>query len=63
MNCPYCGKEMEFGYLHSGREPVIWSPKEFKLFAVSGKKDELLVRYGDISSEAYICKNCRILKY
>ena len=54
---------MEFGYLHSGREPVIWSPKEFKLFAFSGKKEELLVRYGDISAEAYICKSCRILKY
>ena len=64
MTCPCCGKEMEFGYLHSGGAPVIWSSKEFKLlFPASGKNEELLVRYGDISSEAYICKTCRILKY
>ena len=34
MNCPYCGKEMELGYIQS-RDGVAWSDKEHMVKALS----------------------------
>ena len=33
MNCPYCGKEMEKGYIHS-RDCVVWRTKKSVLPAL-----------------------------
>lgn len=65
MKCPYCGKAMEVGYIHNGRNPVQWIP--------AGKKPPLLAFSSDYvecknefsmagyRAEAFYCSTCRIL--
>lgn len=60
--CPYCGNEMQRGYLQSGK-PIIWAKDEKALtFQVSGD-NEYTVSHGLLEgcyAETYFCKNCDI---
>lgn len=56
MNCPKCGKKMESGWVHGGKQ-MLWSPKQDKLLLVKGKEDVLLIQDGP--PPAFICKECR----
>ena len=63
MNCPYCGKEMQLGYIQS-RDGVTWSDKEYAIKALAtlhpgsislanGVEDKNTAVY------AYRCADCK----
>ena len=57
MRCPYCGKEMEFGYITSGH-PFLWGPtKEFGAF-LQGRIRLSKGFWNGCSCEAYVCHEC-----
>ena len=59
MNCPYCGKEMESGYL-SSRSPVFWSEDVSGLPIPTQQTDVLLGKaLGLLRPRAYLCRVCR----
>lgn len=63
MKCPYCGKEMEMGYIQS-RDGVAWTPKKRCFPILSGlHKDtvSLVNGAGDYSEcvYAYKCGDCK----
>ncbi len=63
MQCPYCGKEMEEGYL-SSRSPVFWSegvsglpiPTRSGEFLLGGKLAGLISR-----PKAHLCRDCGVV--
>ena len=66
INCPFCGNEMEFGYVQSG-DPITWrkTPAAFGGFAwLTG---EVLTldnsAYSGSLIEANRCKNCKIVMF
>ncbi len=61
MKCPYCGKEMDKGYVQSAR-PVIWSLKKKVLMFTATKPDDFTISKGywnGCFAEAYHCPNCK----
>ena len=63
MRCPYCGKEMELGYIQC-RDGVRWSKNKFFVAALSGIcKSATSLKNGasDNSSAvyAYKCSSCK----
>lgn len=59
--CPYCGAEMQLGYLQCG-QPIMWSQEE-KLAFVIRSENEYVVSHGLLEgcyAETYFCKNCDI---
>lgn len=42
MNCPYCERKLEYGYIYGDRYALKWLPKSVKLklgvFAIGGQK-------------------------
>lgn len=63
MNCPYCGKEMELGYIQS-RDGVTWSDKEYAIKALATLRPRsisLANGVGDKSTAvyAYRCDDCK----
>ena len=65
MKCPYCGREMEQGYLH-GHPQTIWSPKKTRFTTLLGEGDIPILR-GLLTSKtpANACRVCHkiILDY
>lgn len=60
--CPYCGSEMQGGYLESGK-PIIWAKDEKTLTFQAGGDNEYVVSHGLLEgcyAETYFCKNCDI---
>ena len=59
MNCPYCGKEMESGYL-SSRSPVFWS-EDVSGFPIPTQQTAALLgkALGLLRPRAYLCRVCR----
>ena len=59
MKCPYCGNEMERGYLY-GRPRTIWTPKKTRFTTLLGEKDILLIgrRLFEDKTPADICRTC-----
>lgn len=60
MNCPYCEKEMEKGYIDQSdfRFPLEWYPAERKTgFFASNKRNVRLAYGGNVT--AYHCGNCK----
>lgn len=59
MNCPYCGGEMEKGYVKTSH-PVVWSKnKRRKIFDT--EDDVFLTDFGLFSSKnenSYLCRSC-----
>ena len=61
MKCPYCGKEMEKGYVQSAR-PVIWSRNKKKLLFTATAADDFTISEGYLNgcfAEAYHCSKCK----
>lgn len=68
MNCPYCQAEMKLGYLHNGRQPIEWVPKDHK---ATGWADQLSGHgipfqnnksfWSGYRAPAFYCPTCRIV--
>ena len=62
MNCPYCQKPMEAGYLSSG-SPVFWS-EAVSGFPVPTQQSDVPLggKLGLVARpRAFLCRNCRIV--
>lgn len=62
MNCPYCNKEMEKGYIDQTdfRFPLEWYPanRETVFSVIVSKKRNVRLTY-DGHVKAYRCENCK----
>ena len=45
MKCPYCGEEMQTGYLQSAR-PVLWSPQKKKMMFLASEMEDVRITEG-----------------
>ena len=71
MKCPYCGGEMQVGYIPNGSQPVQWIPEgEKPAFWAYSKAEHgvslinrfsWLKAYGSYCAEAHYCSECRIV--
>ena len=62
MNCPYCGKPMQMGYLQSAR-PFFWGPEKHSFF-FAASKGEVKVSEGlwdGCYAESWYCVDCHKL--
>ena len=59
MNCPYCDKEMEKGYIDQTdfRFPLEWYPANREPGLLASKKRNVRLSYGG-NVKAYRCKDC-----
>ena len=63
MNCPYCGKLMQMGYLQSSRR-FIWSPEKKEDIFVASKKTDIAFRgsvWEGCYAESWYCIECKKL--
>ena len=60
MKCPICGKEMEKGYIQSGRT-AFFTTKKKHVFFVAGSQDVVLTEdnFTCPTGDAYNCKECK----
>lgn len=60
MNCPYCSKEMEKGYIDQTdfRFPLEWYPANGETKVFVSKKRNIRLTYGG-SVKAYRCERCK----
>ena len=70
MNCPYCGKEMQAGYIPNGGQPVQWIPagERPSFFSFSAAKNAIRlvkqfapIRANGYKAQAYCCTDCKIV--
>ncbi|MBQ2776600.1 MAG: MarR family transcriptional regulator [Peptococcaceae bacterium] len=69
MKCPYCSKEMMYGSIYNGRNPIHWIPNDSKpsVLAFKTAKNSVILRHqtasvlNGYSAEAYYCADCRIV--
>lgn len=61
MNCPNCGKQMEYGHLAAGGYRILWTRKEVKMSGWPGGDDILLqnLNFGKNKTRAWLCRQCR----
>jgi len=62
--CPYCGKELEKGYIQSPR-PISWLPRKVKMFTRANftEKGAIVLSEGsELSAPCAIAYNCNICK-
>ena len=61
MECPFCAKPMEHGYIQS-RMPVIWCPKKkYGPLMVPGNPGDIGVTgegLGGCFADAWLCRSC-----
>ena len=61
--CPWCGQEMEIGYLIGGRDPVRWVKERPRAFHLMAFEDALVVNDegGWLTSykTAWLCRPCK----
>ena len=67
MDCPKCGKEMNFGTIKS-KSIIFWTENSNKLISLPGKKDVWLYSPNDFGQDAppaWLCNECKtvILEY
>lgn len=70
MNCPYCNKEMQSGYVQC-RDGLYWTPKKQKVAALSGMGKGAIAIGNDKGymansyATAFHCENCKtvIIQY
>lgn len=64
--CPWCGRDMEQGYLYTGRDSIVWYPGVYRTAWISRDKtgafrvdtvgsDTIFARY----AVAWSCKGCK----
>ncbi|MFR8172688.1 MAG: PF20097 family protein [Marvinbryantia sp.] len=64
--CPYCGKELEKGYIQSPR-PISWLPRKIKMFTGANftEKGAVILSEGSVLSApcviAYNCSSCKAI--
>ena len=61
MQCPYCGNEMERGFVQSAR-PVFWSPEKKKVFFKPSLQEDFEISEGFWNgsfAESHFCRNCK----
>ncbi len=62
MNCPYCGNEMEVGYIAGGKE-AYWfkNDRGFALFPSKAKGDIVIAGawIGSSDYNSYLCRKCK----
>lgn len=69
MKCPYCGTEMQKGYLHDHSQPVQWIPEGKKPSAWKGVPAKEGITLGEGSlwdwdgyrADAFYCPTCKIV--
>lgn len=70
MKCPYCQKEMQFGYLQNGSQPVQWLPDGEKpsMFSFSKAENgvELVNKFAPLKANGYkaeanYCPACKVV--
>lgn len=70
MKCPYCGMEMQAGYIPGGCQPVQWLPEGNRPplfhFAVAEHGVALANQFEPLKAngyraQAHYCSNCRIV--
>ena len=63
MNCPYCGCEMEKGYITSDARSIAWRKENFESAIVSKNSDGVQLSKKFIGActidNSYCCKNCK----
>ena len=63
MECPYCKKEMQKGFIN-GRDSIRWYPEGVEPWAVADDSTVCLAKVGIISaahSESWYCEDCRMV--
>ena len=63
MNCPYCGKQMQTGYLQSSRR-IIWSPEKKEGIVMASNEGDINFPSGIINGscvESWHCAGCKKL--
>ena len=63
MNCPYCGKPMQSGYLQSGQR-MIWSPEKKEGVHLPGGETDFYISKGfwnGCYAESWYCVDCNKL--
>lgn len=60
MNCPYCAKEMESGYLRSGSGyELLWTEEPFKMTSLPTGNDFFVCKASDVYRPiAHLCRAC-----
>ncbi len=61
MLCPYCGVEMDKGFVQSVRR-IFWTRKRKKMFWVPNSSKGDITISGEMNGwakESYFCKNCK----
>ena len=61
MLCPYCGEEMDKGFVQSAR-PIFWSVEKKKMFYLpSETKGDISIAKGGNGcvKESYLCRKCK----
>ena len=67
MKCPYCGEEMQSGFVPTDMIPAQWIPdgKKQSLFKLNYAKDSIKIVYENtafgIHAKADYCKTCGIV--
>ena len=70
MKCPYCGKEIQAGYIPNGGQPVQWIPDGKKpsifSFSVAEEGISLVNQYKPVKTngykaDAHYCSNCKVV--
>ena len=60
MNCPYCTREMENGYLRGNNSyELLWTEEPFKLTSLPTGNDLYLCKASEITRPmAHLCRAC-----
>ena len=60
MNCPYCAKEMETGYLRGGSGyELLWTEEPFKMTSLPTGNDFFVCKASDgYCPIAHLCRAC-----
>jgi len=63
MQCPYCKKPMEAGWLTAGGRPILWTTEPRSFTAIPANQDVLLQPAAIFTRKnktaAYLCRDCR----
>ncbi len=63
MNCPYCGTQMQKGFLQSG-QGFIWSPEKKEDIFIASKETDIDFRgsiWKGCHAESWYCAECKKL--